>query len=205
MTPDPPRRGSCPHLSGSPHSRHSTGNLRSKYRPTLISTYLLNLFICLSIDPSMLLDIYLSIYRYRPRDNILMAGTMDLATVTATQLGHSHHRGHSRAASVRPRSGQLVYVYHQKVLCKQFYKINCSLTSYSICLQRPAEVRWRHGAGVQPRCLPTSRRPHVGGGEEGLLSAEVRPPDSLPGTWYRTSPTFCLHSHTAKMWSGPQV
>ena len=47
-----------------------------------------------------------------------MAGTMDLATVTATQLGHSHHRGHSRAASVRPRSGQLVYVYHQKVLCK---------------------------------------------------------------------------------------
>ena len=53
----------------------------------------------------MLLSIYLPIYRYRPRDNILMAGTMDLATVTATQLGHSLHRGHSRAASVRPRSG----------------------------------------------------------------------------------------------------
>ena len=61
----------------------------------------------------MLLSIYLPIYRYRPRDNILMAGTMDLATVTATQLGHSLHRGHSRAASVRPRSGP-----GQRTICK---------------------------------------------------------------------------------------
>ena len=75
--------------------------------PTDPHIFSLHLFICLSVYLSIYIyaPIYLPIYRYRPRDNILMAGTMDLATVTATQLGHSLHRGHSRAASVRPRSG----------------------------------------------------------------------------------------------------
>ena len=76
VTPDVPRRGSLIGIgtqelmrnSGSPHSRMSTGNLRSKYRP---------------------------------RDNILMAGPMDLVTIT--QETGAQGLGGLRSASVRPR------------------------------------------------------------------------------------------------------
>ena len=77
VTPDVPRRGrsslglGARELPQYPHSRMSTGNLRSKFRP---------------------------------RDNILMAGNMDLVTVT--QQTGSQGLGGRRSASVRPRWGQ---------------------------------------------------------------------------------------------------
>jgi len=79
VTPDVPRRGNSSlglgsreypdPLSSSPHSRMSTGNLRSKYRP---------------------------------RDNILMAGNMELTTVTQQTTGAGAVGGF-RSASVRPK------------------------------------------------------------------------------------------------------